>query len=104
MAEAAIRVGLDRSSAWRFLHQAARPHRDACILLAQHFEANPKEMLETAGYEPIALFEMSLADPAECPPEVKVLAQTLTDIPDAEKRRQPCTLLRSLVDLVMEEP
>lgn len=61
-------------------------------------------MPEAAGYEPIALFDMSLADPAEYPPEVNVLAQTLTDIPDAEKRRRLCTLLRSLVDLVMEEP
>ncbi len=99
--EAAIKAGLDRSAVWRLLHQGARPHRDACILLAQHFEVNPNEMLAAAGYEPIALFDLSLTTPGEFPPEVKALAQALTDIPDAGKRRRICTLLGALVDLMV---
>ena len=101
--EAAIKAGLDRSSVWRFLNQRTRPHRDACILLAQHFEVNPNEMLAVAGYEPIALFDLSLANPGEYPPEVKALAQTLTGIVDAEKRRRLCTVLGTLVDLMTGE-
>ncbi len=101
--EAAMRAGLDRSSVWRFLHQEVRPHRDACILLAQHFQVNPNEMLALAGYEPIALFDLSLASPDEFPPEVKALAQALTGIADIEKRRRVCTLLNALVELVAEK-
>jgi transcriptional regulator with XRE-family HTH domain len=101
--EAAIRAGLDRSSVWRFLNKGTRPHRDACILLAQHFEVNPNEMLAAAGYEPIALFDLSMADPDEYPPEVKALARALTEIPGAAKRRRLCTLLGALVDLVVGE-
>lgn len=97
--EAAMRSGLDRSAVWRFLHQGKRPHRDACILLAQHFELNPNEMLAAAGYEPIPLFDLSLTDPGEFPPEVKALAQALTAIPDPARRRL-CTLLGALVDMV----
>ena len=99
--EAAIKAGLDRSSVWRFLNKGTRPHRDACILLAQHFEVNPNEMLAAAGYEPIALFDLSLVDPDEFSPEVKALARVLTEIPDPEKRRRVCTLLGALVDLVV---
>jgi transcriptional regulator with XRE-family HTH domain len=99
--EAAIKAGLDRSAVWRFLNQGTRPHRDACILLAQHFEVNPNEMLAAAGYEPIALFDLSLADPGEFPPEVKALARALTEIPDAERRRLLCTLLATLVELIV---
>ena len=101
--EAAIKAGLDRSSVWRFLNKGTRPHRDACILLAQHFEVNPNEMLAVAGYNPIALFDLSLADPDEFPPEVKALAGALTEIPDAERRRRLCTLLGAFVDLVVGE-
>jgi len=72
-------------------------------LLAQHFEVNPNEMLAVAGYDPIALFDLSLADPDEFPPEVKALAGALTEIPDVEKRRQLCTLLGALVDLLAGE-
>ena len=98
--EAAIKAGLDRSSVWRFLNRGTRPHRDACILLAQHFEVNPNEMLAVAGYEPIALFDLSLADPDEFPPEVKALAQALTEITDLALRRRTCELVQEVIDLI----
>lgn len=49
--EASLRAGLDRSALWRFIRKGTRPHRDACILLAQHFGVNPNEMLQAAGYD-----------------------------------------------------
>lgn len=101
--EAAMRAGLDRSSVWRFLHQEVRPHRDACILLAQHFQVNPNEMLALGGYEPIALFDLSLSSADEFPPEVKTLARSLTAIANIEKRRRVCMLLGELVDLVEQK-
>jgi len=58
--QASLGAGLDRSAVWRFMEQGTRPHRDACILLAQHFGVNPNEMLQAAGYEPIPLFDNTL--------------------------------------------
>ena len=101
--EAAIKAGLDRSSVWRFLHKSTRPYRDACILRAQHFGVNPNEMLTAAGYDPMPLFDLSLADPNEHPPEVKALAQALTDVVDRERRRRLCRLLHELCHVLAIE-
>lgn len=97
--EASLGAGLDRSAVWRFIEQETRPHRDACILLAQHFGVNPNEMLQAAGYDPIPLFDLSLADPDEYPPEVKAVAQALARIEDPERRRAACEAVHVLVDL-----
>ena len=35
--QTALDAGLDRSAVWRFVEKGTRPHRDACILLGQHF-------------------------------------------------------------------
>jgi len=98
--KASLRAGLDRSALWRFIKKEMRPHRDACILLAQHFGVNPNEMLQAAGYDPIPLFDLSLADPDEFPPEVKAVAQVLSRIEDPKRRRAVCEALWALVDLV----
>ena len=98
--ETSLKAGLDRSAMWRFLNKRNRPHRDACILLAQHFEINPNEMLQMAGYDPLPLFDLSLADPDEFPPEVKAVAQALTDITDLALRRRACELIRETVVLI----
>lgn len=50
---------MDRGALWRFIKNETRPHRDACILLAQRFGVNPNEMLQAAGYDPIPLFDLS---------------------------------------------
>jgi len=98
--EASLGAGLDRSAVWRFVEQETRPHRDACILLAQHFGVNPNEVLQAAGYEPIPLFNLSLADPAEYPPEVKAVAGALARIEDPERRRAACEAVRALLELL----
>ena len=100
--EASLRAGLDRSALWRFIKKEMRPHRDACILLAQHFEVNPNEMLQAAGYDPIPLFNLSLTDPNEYPPEVKAVAQALTRIENAERRRTMCEAVGVLIDLAVD--
>jgi hypothetical protein len=97
--EASLEAGLDRSAVWRFIEKGTRPHRDACILLAQHFGVNPNEMLQAAGYDPIPLFDLSLADPDEYPPEVKAVAQALARIKDPERRRAACEAVHALADL-----
>jgi len=97
--QASLGAGLDRSAVWRFMEQGTRPHRDACILLAQHFGVNPNEMLQAAGYEPIPLFDLSLADSDEYPPEVKAVARALARIEDPERRRAACEAVHVLVDL-----
>lgn len=97
--QASLGAGLDRGAVWRFIEQETRPHRDACILLAQHFGVNPNEMLQAAGYEPIPLFDLSLADPDEYPPEVKAVARALARIAEPERRRAVCEAVRVLLDL-----
>ena len=68
--ETSLKAGLDRSAMWRFLSKRTRPHRDACILLAQHFEINPNELLQKAGYDPMPIFDLSLVVPDVYPPVV----------------------------------
>ena len=97
--QTALDAGLDRSAVWRFVEKGTRPHRDACILLGQHFRVNPNEVLEAAGYDPIPIFDLSLIDPDEFSPEVKAVARALSGIEDADRRRAACRAVRVLIEM-----
>jgi hypothetical protein len=95
--------GLDHGAVGRFLRGEVRPHRDTCIVLAEHFGLNPNELLEAAGYEPLTIFDLSLADPSEFPPEVKQVALALGQIADPTLRRDVCSAIHTLALAILEE-
>ena len=57
----------------------------------------PNEVLQKAGYAPLAHFDLSLMDPEEFSPDVKKVAQTLMRIEDAETRRRVSDAVLKLV-------
>lgn len=100
--EASLASGLDHGAVGRFLRGEGRPHRDACIVLAEHFGANPNELLMAAGYAPMPLFDLSLADVNEFPPEVKAVALTLNQIRDSDLRSVICKSIQTLVSTLLQ--
>ena len=100
---ASLASGLDHGAVGRFLRGEVRPHRDTCIVLAGHFGLNPNDLLAAAGYEPLAIFDMSLADPSEFPPEVKEVALALGRIADPTLRRKVCRAVHTLVSALPPE-
>ncbi len=51
MREASLGAGLDHGAIRRYVRYGRRPTRDSLLLLADHFEVNPNDLLELAGYE-----------------------------------------------------
>lgn len=100
---ASLASGLDHGAVGRFLRGEVRPHRDTCIMLAGYFDINPNEILQAAGYEPLPIFDLSLADPNEFPPEVKELAISLNKIQDPKHRRKLCEILHAIVLMNLEK-
>ncbi|MCP4606009.1 MAG: helix-turn-helix transcriptional regulator [Proteobacteria bacterium] len=78
-----------------------RPMRDACIALADHFDINPNEMLEAAGYEPLHFFDRRLVDPNALPPDVERLVGEIMLLEDATVRQEMVDTLRQALRVLM---
>ncbi|MEA3339026.1 MAG: helix-turn-helix transcriptional regulator [Chloroflexota bacterium] len=102
MREASMAAGLDHSALYRFATEHQRPTRDSCIALADHFDLNPNEVLERAGYPPLRFFDRSLVDPQAQPPYVAELASRLSRIRPPARRRRICQSLLRVIELTME--
>jgi hypothetical protein len=102
--QASLGAGLDHGAIVRFLNGEYRPARDACIQMAVYFDLNPNEFFELAGYPPMEIFNLSLIDPHDFPPEVKRVAKALNEINDPAARMRVCkailVLLKDHEDLV----
>lgn len=85
--QASKAAGLDSSAISRYL-SSTRPSRDACVALADHFGINPNEMLEAAGYKPLAFFEEGPLEPGQASREVKELITKIQQINDPRIRRR----------------
>jgi len=96
--EVSLGAGLDHGAVSRFINGEGRPGRGACIQLAVFFDINPNELLGLAGYELMPIFDLSLTDPNEFPPEVKRVAKALTDITDAPVRQRVCKAIMILLN------
>ncbi len=88
MRKISLAAGQDHSAVRRVLKLGTRPTRDACIAFAHLFGVHPNEFLQKAGYEPLAYFDLSLADPNEFSPDVKEVARELMKIEDINVRRR----------------
>lgn len=98
--EVSLKAGLDHGAFLRFTRKMQRPTRESCIVLAEHFEVNPNEILVRAGYEPLHFFDRSLVDPSAWPPEVEEVATALARLGPASYRREVCRSLRGLLGVM----
>lgn len=96
MREAALESGLDHQALRRFLG-GQRPNMIACILLADHFEVNPNEFLELAGWPRLKVFDIQLSSAENLPPEAVDVAKDLARINDPGTRKTVAEAIRTLI-------
>ena len=96
--EAALRSGLDHYYVNR-IFKGARPGIPACILLADHFEVNPNEILELAGWPKLNAFDIHADVKEDLPPEAVQIAVELAKIADPEQRKEISQAVSALLKL-----
>jgi hypothetical protein len=96
--EAALRSGLDHYAVNR-IFTGTRPGMPNCILLADHFEVNPNEILELAGWPRLRAFDLHLEGTRDLPPEAAQVALKIAQIKDDEKRKQVAEVVSALLKL-----
>ena len=94
---ASLNAGLDAETMRRYCVLKQRPQMQALIVLADHYEVNPNDLLQAAGYRPLKLFERALVDPESVPSDVKELMDDLSRIADPVLRRRVVESIRLLI-------
>ena len=102
MREAALESGLDHQALRRFLG-GQRPNMIACILLADHFEVNPNEFLELAGWPRLKVFDIQLSSAENLPPEAVDVAKDLALISNPSTRKTVAEAIRTLISTYFEK-
>jgi hypothetical protein len=93
--EASLRAGLDAGAVRRYIVLHQRPAPEALFALADHFEVNPNDLLELAGYHRIPQLDRP---PREAlPADVRPLVEDLARIADPALRQQLIRAIRVLL-------
>jgi transcriptional regulator with XRE-family HTH domain len=100
--EATQKAGLDHQSFGRILRSNMRPTIQTCILLADHFEINPNELLLLAGYPPLKVFDIHTANAENLPPEAVDVAMDLARIANPGTRKAVAGAIRTLLKKYFE--
>lgn len=101
--EASLRAGLDHGAVRRYLRDRRRPSRDSLLVLADHFEVNPNDLLVLVGYPPMRMFERKPADLNLLSPTVRLVVEDLERIADPVLRRRLAEAIRLLINGYLEE-
>lgn len=96
MREASLRSGLDHQAVRRII-TAQRPNITSCVLLARHFDINPNEILELAGWPAMEAFSLNSPDLKNLPPEAVEVALDVARIKDPGARKQVAEAIRTLL-------
>ena len=96
--EAALRSGLDHYAVNR-IFKGTRPGMPNCILLADHFEVNPNEILELAGWPSLKAFNLHIEGADNLPPESVQVALKIAQIKDDEQRKRVADVVTALLKL-----
>lgn len=94
--EASLASSLDHQALRRFL-DGQRPNMIACILLADHFEINPNELLELGGWPTLSTFNIKTANAENLPVEAVEVAMDVARIEDPGLRREVADAIRLLL-------
>ena len=100
--EAALDADLDHQAVGRILREHMRPMVQTCILLANHFEINPNELLVLAGHPPLKVFDIQTASAERLPPEAVEVAMDIAKIADPGTRRKVANAIRALLSKYFE--
>jgi transcriptional regulator with XRE-family HTH domain len=100
--QAALAAGLDHQAVGRILREKMRPMVQTCILLANHFDINPNELLTLAGYAPLKVFDIRTATAEHLPPEAVEVALDIAKIADPGTRRKVASAIRALLSKYFE--
>jgi transcriptional regulator with XRE-family HTH domain len=99
--ETALACGLDHQAVRRIL-EGYRPSMPTCILLANHFEINPNELLDLAGQPTLKAFEIQTASAEHLPPEAVDVAIKLSKIREPGTRKQVADAIMVLLQTYFE--
>jgi transcriptional regulator with XRE-family HTH domain len=99
--EAALRAGLDHQTIRRYMN-GHRPDRQSLLVLADHFEVNPNEFLQLAGYPPMKIFEVKTKSAEALPPEAVDVAMDIARIADPGTRKAVVQAIRTLLKKYFE--
>ena len=97
MRGAALASGLDHGYLQRIINLKQRPKIEALILLADHFEINPNELLTLAGYPALKVFDIRTESAENLPPEAVEVALALARIPNPGERKQVAEAVMTLL-------
>jgi transcriptional regulator with XRE-family HTH domain len=99
--EAALRAGLDHQTLRRYIN-GHRPDRQSLLVLADHFEVNPNEFLQLAGYPPMKIFEVKTKSAEALPPGAVDVAMDIARIADPGTRKAVVHAIRTLLKRYFE--
>lgn len=99
--ETALACGLDHQAVRRIL-EGYRPSMPTCILLANHFDINPNELLDLAGQPTLKAFEIQTANAEHLPPEAVDVAFKLSKIREPGMRKQVADAIMVLLQKYFE--
>lgn len=99
--EAALESGLDHQALRRFM-AGQRPNMIACILLSDHFDVNPNEFLQLAGWPELKVFDIQVTSAENLPPEAVDVAKDIARISDPGTRKMVSEAVRALLTKYFE--
>ena len=85
--EASLASGLDHQAINR-VRFGKRPSLISCILLANHFEVDPNELIMMAGWPRVKAFDIHTETAENLPPEAVEVAMAVARIQNPGERRQ----------------
>ena len=100
--EASLKSGLDHQ-AIRRIRAGYRPQMHVCILLADHFEINPNELLQLADWPTLKAFDIHTESAENLPPEAVSVAKEIARIPNPGTRKTVADAILTLVKKYFEE-
>lgn len=99
---AGLDAGLDHQAIRRIL-RGVRPNMITCILLADHFGANPNEFLQLGGWPTLKSFDIQTASAENLPPDAVDVAKEIARIPNPSTRKSVSEAILTLVRKYFEE-
>jgi hypothetical protein len=94
--EASLAAGLDHQGLNR-IYYGMRPGITACILLANHWEINPNELINLAGWPTLEIFKIKTAGADKLPPEAVEVALAIAKIPNPGTRKKVSEAIKTLL-------
>lgn len=100
--EASLRSNLDHYAINRIC-KGQRPSINTCVLLADHFEINPNELIVLANWPKLKVFDIHTESAEGLPPEAVDVAMDIAKIPNPGTRKEVAKAIRTLLTKYFEE-